>query len=83
MPTISGNVRHLPQRVQPAHAMAARKVADIAVKVLDAHLVIDADIGALEHRPEALHAVRVRLLVDILPDAVIDSQSDGPAPALG
>ncbi len=45
---------------------------NVAVKVLGAHVVVDADVAPLEQRPEAFDAVCVRHVPHVLPDAVVD-----------
>ena len=42
------------------------------MQVFRRHLVESPVMGALEHRPEALHAVRVRLSADVLAGRVVD-----------
>ena len=58
--------RHLGQSVQVADVMLPRELADVAVKVLVADLVECALVGALDHGPETLDAVGVRLAANVL-----------------
>lgn len=53
--------------------MAEGELLDIAVQVLGAHVVIDADVAALKQRPEAFNAIGVRHVADILTSGVIDA----------
>ena len=52
--------------------MPPAELLDIAVKMLDAEVVIHAIVAALQHCPERLHPVGVRLPAHILADAVLD-----------
>ena len=52
--------------------MLAGEFLDVAVQVLGAHLVKGPHVGTLEHRPEGLSAVGVRLAPDVLGDRVLD-----------
>ena len=63
---------HLVHRVATAHVVLAREGADVAVQMLRADLVVDADVGALQHAPEALYAVGVDLPSDVFSGAVVD-----------
>ena len=62
---------HLVDRVEIPEVMPADKLPDVAVQVLLADLVERPLVRPLQHRPEALNAVRVRHAVDVLPDAVL------------
>lgn len=64
--------RHLVFGVCLAHIVAARKLRDIAVKMLLGELVEGALIPALEHRPERLDPVDVRHAVHEFLGGVID-----------
>ena len=55
-----------------ADVVPALEFADVPVEVLRAHLVVDADVAALQEAPEALDTVRVRLVSHVLRDAVLD-----------
>ena len=63
---------HLCRRVHVAQVVLAGELLDVAVQVLRRHLVEHAGMSALEHRPEAFDAVRVRLIPDVFGDAVAD-----------
>ena len=49
------------------------KLLDVTVKMLGADLVERAFVGALEHRPERLNAIRMGHAVHVLTDAVTDA----------
>ena len=51
--------------------MPADILCHVSPQVLLAHLVIHVLLPTLEHRPEALYAVRVDAVAHILPGAVI------------
>ena len=51
--------------------MTARELVDVAVKMLDAHVVVGSDVPAFQHGPMTLDTVRVRLPVHILFRAVL------------
>lgn len=53
-------------------AQAERKFIDIALHVLDGEMVIDPVVAALQDRPHAFDAIRVRHTVYVLLGAVID-----------
>ena len=63
---------HLLDGVHFAHVVAAGELVDVALQVLLAHLMVDSVVAALEHAPEALYAVRVGHLADVLADGVLD-----------
>ena len=48
-----------------------RQTLHVPGQVLDRHLVIGSHVPTLEHRPEALYPVGVRLPMNVLPDAVL------------
>ena len=50
--------------------MAAGELVDVALQMRWAHAVKRAVVASLQHRPEALDAVDMSLIVDILADAV-------------
>ena len=52
--------------------MLAGKLTDVPIEVLRADLVEGASVSALQHGPETLHSVRVRLASDVLADRVLD-----------
>ena len=62
---------HLVYSVIRSLIMPSRELADVAVKMLRAHLVVRPVVAALEHRPEALNAVRVGHPTDVLPDGML------------
>jgi len=66
-------VAHLVGGVGLAVVVAPRELRDVAVQVLGRHLVVDADVPALHHRPKGLHPVRVDLAADVLGDRVLDA----------
>ena len=51
--------------------VAESKFVDVAIQVLGAHVMIDADIAALEQRPKALDAIGVRHVEDVLACRVV------------
>jgi hypothetical protein len=53
-------------------AQAEREFNDVALHVLDCEVMIDAVVAALQNRPYALNAVRMRHAVHVLLGAVID-----------
>lgn len=60
-------VAHELQGGQFKRVLAVRKLVHVAVKVLGAHVVIDAVVAALEERPEAFNTVRMRHSLTYLP----------------
>ena len=53
--------------------MLASELGNVPLQVLRADLVEGAFVGAFQHRPEGLDAVRVRHAVNILADRVLDA----------
>ena len=62
------DVRHLVNGVALAVVVPTGKLPDIAVQVLGAHVVVGAVVAPLEHGPEGLDPVRVRLIPNVLAD---------------
>ena len=61
---------HLVEGVERAIVVASGEFVDVAIQVLDAHLVVRAGVTPLQHRPEALDAVGVCLAPNVLANAV-------------
>ena len=61
---------HLVDGVAAACVVPALEFAHVAIQVLGAHVVVDADVAALKHRPKRLHPVDVNLISDVLAKAV-------------
>lgn len=77
---------YLAARVGPPEVVPATELGDIAVQVLGAHLVVDADVAALEQGPERLHAVGVGPRPHILAGRVLHALlvvAQGGQPLIG
>ena len=68
----SRHCRHLVCCVKRSAVVSACELVDVAVKVLDAHVMIHAVIAAFQACPVGLHTVGVRHAPNVLGDAVLN-----------